>query len=194
MYLFTADSVTVNGKTFPAAYSITPTGAVVVFVQKEEGKEPIRIRFGLDHDDHTAALCAANAARKDPYPAATVNASSAVTKEPVTVEAPAASKKPTPPPTKKAPAADGKAARGPVPEKTFIGETIQGNGWKILFDGEKNRTRIIFDSNPTAAARAALDKAGFFFSTGMNSWNKKLTFRAYRAAKALSSELSALYA
>jgi hypothetical protein len=27
----------------------------------------------------------------------------------------------------------------------------------------------------------------------MNSWNKKLTFKAYRAAQALAGELSALY-
>lgn len=92
------------------------------------------------------------------------------------------------------PAVDPKQARGPVPEKTFIGETIQGNGWKIIFDGEANRTRVIFENVPTEAARAATENAGFYYSSIMNSWNKKLTFKAYRAAKTLSGQLSELYA
>ena len=91
-------------------------------------------------------------------------------------------------------ATDPKAARGPVPEKTFVGEVIQGNGWKIVFDGEASRTRIIFDELPTDAAKEALKEAGFYYSTNMDSWNKKLTFRAYRAAKAISDKLSELYA
>lgn len=91
-------------------------------------------------------------------------------------------------------AQDPKQARGPVPEKTFIGETIQGNGWKILFDGALQRTRIIFEADPLDAARAALDAAGFYYSSNMNSWNKKLTFKAYRAAKTLSEELNRIYA
>ena len=93
-----------------------------------------------------------------------------------------------------APADDPKPARGPVPEKTFIGETIQGNGWKIFFDGEASRTRVIFEGMPTEAARAAIENAGFYYSSIMNSWNKKLTFKAYRAAKVLSDQLSELYA
>lgn len=92
------------------------------------------------------------------------------------------------------PARDPKQARGPVPEKTFIGETITGNGWRIYFDGATNRTRIIFDSAPNAAAKKALDDAGFYYSSNMDSWNKKLTFKAYRAAKAMSETLSKLYA
>lgn len=87
-----------------------------------------------------------------------------------------------------------KAARGPVPEKTFIGEVIQGNGWKIIFDGETARTRIIFEELPTEAAKEALKEAGFYYSANMDSWNKKLTFKAYRAAKAISGKLSELYA
>lgn len=92
------------------------------------------------------------------------------------------------------PAENTKAARGPVPEKTFIGEVIQGNGWKIIFDGETARTRIIFEELPTEAAKEALKEAGFYYSANMDSWNKKLTFKAYRAAKAISGKLSELYA
>ena len=91
-------------------------------------------------------------------------------------------------------AGSAKQARGTVPEKTFIGQTIQGNGWKIYFDGETARTRVIFEETPTAAARAAIENAGFYYSSVMNSWNKKLTFKAYRAAQALSGTLSELYA
>ena len=81
-----------------------------------------------------------------------------------------------------------------IPEKTFIGETITGKGWRILFDGETQRTRVCFDAAPTDAARAAVEKAGFYFSAALNSYNKKLTFKAHRAAVALSGELAALYA
>lgn len=191
-FTFTADSITVKGKTFPAEYSVTPSGAVFVFVQQEGKPEKTRIRFNPDHAEYAAALAAARNEQPaaDPAPAAVEEtpAAPAVDPAPAAVEeAPAA------PAANPAPVADGKATRGPVPEKTFIGESITGNGWKILFDGETSRTRIIFESKPTDAARAALDKAGFFFSAAMNSWNKKLTFKAYRAAQALAGELSALY-
>ena len=178
VFTFTADSITVKGKTFPAEYSVTPSGSVFVFVQEDGKQEKTRIRFNPDHAEYAAALAAAR--NEQPAPAAD--------ERPEII--PAADPAPAADPV---PVADGKATRGPVPEKTFIGESITGNGWKILFDGETSRTRIIFESKPTDAARAALDKAGFFFSAAMNSWNKKLTFKAYRAAQALAGELSALY-
>ena len=193
VFTFTADSITVKGKTFPAEYSVTPSGAVFVFVQQEGKKDKTRIRFNPDHAEYAAALAAARneqpAPVADPAPAADERPEiiSPADPAPAAVEAPAA------PAADPAPVADGKATRGPVPEKTFVGESITGNGWKILFDGETSRTRIIFESKPTDAARAALDKAGFFFSAALNSWNKKLTFKAYRAAQALAGELSALY-
>ena len=89
---------------------------------------------------------------------------------------------------------DPKAARGPVPEKTFIGETIQGNGWKIYFDGDAARTRVMFDEKPNDTARAAVENAGFYYSPKMDSWKKKLTFKAYRAAKKLSGDLEKIFA
>lgn len=173
-FTFTASTVTCKGKTFPAGYSITPSGAVIAFVETAPGADRIRLRFDPNHIDHAAALVAAEAARKQsaPVPAA----------EP-TPQAPAAEPTVTPSP---------KQARGPVPEKAFIGDCIQGKGWKILFDGDAARTRVIFDGKPSKAARALVEKAGFYYSAAMDSWNKKLTFKAYRAAQALSGELLAL--
>lgn len=179
-FTFTASTVTCKGKTFPAGYSITPSGAVIAFVETAPGTDRIRLRFDPSHIDHAAALAAAEAARKQsaPVPAA----------EPapqVPASEPVAAPTVTPSP---------KQARGPVPEKTFIGDSIQGKGWKILFDGDAARTRVIFDGKPSKAARALVEKAGFYYSAAMDSWNKKLTFKAYRAAQALSGELLALRA
>ncbi len=184
-FSFTPDSLTCNGRTFPAGYSVTPSGAVIVFITVPDSEEKKRVRFDLDHQDHAAALAAAKGERPvaipeepaaDPIPEVTA----APVEQPVEV------------PT--APIESEKQTRGPVPEKTFIGDSIQGRGWKIYFDGDAARTRVMFEATPTDAARAAVEKAGFYFSSAMNSWNKKLTFRAYRAAQALSCELSALYA
>lgn len=74
----------------------------------------------------------------------------------------------------------------------FIGETITGNGWKILFDSETARTRVMFDEEPTDAARSAVENAGFYYSPYMNSYNKKLTKKAHRAALALADTLREL--
>lgn len=82
-----------------------------------------------------------------------------------------------------------KAARGPVPEKDFIGTEITGRGWRILFDGEENRTRVIFEKCPTKEVRQIVKDAGFYWAPSMGSWNKKLTFKAYRAALELAKAL-----
>lgn len=80
---------------------------------------------------------------------------------------------------------------GNVPEKTFIGETITGGNWKILFDPETQRTRVFLD-NGSEKQKNAITAAGFWWSGAMNSYNKKLTFKAYRAAKALAETLCKL--
>lgn len=77
-----------------------------------------------------------------------------------------------------------------MPEKAFIGQTLQGNGWKIYFDGVESRTRVIFSIDPSKKAIKAVEDAGFYYSSKMNSWNKKLTFKAYRAAQKLAQELT----
>ena len=92
-------------------------------------------------------------------------------------------------PQEEQPARDPKQARGPVPDKAFVGLEIKGKGWKIVFDGSYDRTRVIFKRKPSNAAREALDKHGFFWSPAMQSWNKKLTHKAFRAAQALALEL-----
>jgi hypothetical protein len=178
-YSFTPDSVSIDGKTFPAEFNIIASGTVLVFAItgcKDDGRKiKQRIKFTPDHADYAAALAAAKGETLDHIEERTEIISGNVPDETSVID-------------------DPKKARGPVPEKTFIGNVIQGNGWKIFFDGEKARTRIIFDSKPTDAARIAVENAGFYFSSNMNSWNKKLTFKAYRAAKAVSCELMNLYA
>ena len=207
-YIFTAESVTYAGKSFHAGYSITPSGAVVIF---PDGAEKIRIE--KDSSYYESAYAAADAARKqrsetisdDPEPAAAEPETEPepAAAEPETEPEPAAAEPETEPEPAAAepepepepePARDPKAARGPVPEKTFVGQTIRGNGWQVYFDGDLQRTRIIFDQEPTPAAKKAVQDAGFYYSGQMKSWNKKLTFKAYRAAKVLSDQLSKIYA
>ena len=92
------------------------------------------------------------------------------------------------------PAPDPKQAHGPIPEKTFVGTSIKGARFEILFDGEAQRTRVIIPAEYRDAARATVEKAGFYYSAPLDSWNKKLTFRAYRAAVALAAELEKVLA
>ena len=204
VYTFSETTLTCKGVTFPVEYNVIADGSVLAFVILDvepngyRHKQKIVIR--PNEPAYAAALEAAKAATanwKRPgnistgYRKIATPAGNIIEKAETVRETPAAE-------TVKAEPAkatrDPKQARGPVPEKTFIGETIQGNGWKIIFDSEANRTRVIFEKTPTAAAKAATENAGFYYSSAMNSWNKKLTFKAYRAAKALSSQLSELYA
>ena len=74
--------------------------------------------------------------------------------------------------------------------KAWIGSTITGKGWRIVFDGDAQRTRVIFDATPTAAQAAAR----FYFSPSMGSYNKHLTCKAYKAAQALAQTLAGLAA
>jgi len=74
----------------------------------------------------------------------------------------------------------------------WIGTTIEGKGWRVAFDEATQRTRVIFDADPSAKQRAAIDAAGFYWSNTTKSWNKKLTRKAYRAALALAETLNAI--
>ena len=78
--------------------------------------------------------------------------------------------------------------------KAWIGSTITGKGWRIGFDGDAQRTRVIFDAKPTAAQAAAVDAARFYYSPSMGSYNKHLTCKAYKAAQALAQTLAGLAA
>lgn len=164
-------------------YSITGTGSVLMFVvigEKENGRlEKQRVVFAPDHPDYNAVLSAAirygcKRPENIPRTAPAEEKADAMPKEDVSTEE---SRNP-------------KAARGPVPEKAFIGQTLQGNGWKIYFDGVESRTRVIFSIDPSKKAIKAVEDAGFYYSSKMNSWNKKLTFKAYRAAQKLAQELT----
>ena len=63
-----------------------------------------------------------------------------------------------------------------------------------MFDGDAQRTRVIFDAKPTAAQAAAVDAARFYYSPSMGSYNKHLTCKAYKAAQALAQTLAGLAA
>lgn len=207
VYTFSETTLTCKGVTFPVEYNVIADGSVLAFVILDvepngyRHKQKIVIR--PNEPEYAAALDAAKAAAasgKRPENISTGYRKIATPAGNVIVPKEATGKKQEAPAaetveTEAAKAArDPKQARGPVPEKTFIGETIQGNGWKIIFDGEANRTRVIFEKTPTAAAKVATENAGFYYSSAMNSWNKKLTFKAFRSAKELSRQLSELYA
>lgn len=196
-YEFTENTVTIDGTAYPAGYSVTPERTVFAFVgiaANADGSisHKYRLRFAPDCEGYAAALAAALASGcRRPERSGSIPGPAATAK--------AGGRQETPKPEfayadENGAARDPKTARGPVPEKTFIGSAIQGRGWKILFDGSTSRTRVIFEGRPTDAALAAIEGAGFYYSPNMGSWNKKLTFRAYRAAQALSCALNELYA
>lgn len=174
---FTRDSLTIDGITRPAEYSVTPAGTVFVFVAVDvDGQErKVRIKIPADDPRYAAALAAAQEPQPEPEQAQPQPEQPAQ-EQPADAEP-------------EQPARDPKQARGPVPDKAFVGLEIKGKGWKIVFDGSYDRTRVIFKRKPSNAAREALDKHGFFWSPAMQSWNKKLTHKAFRAAQALALEL-----
>ena len=177
---FTRDSLTIDGITRPAEYSVTPAGTVFVFVAVDvDGQErKVRIKIPADDPRYAAALAAAQEPQPEPEQPAQ--------EQPADAEPEQAQEEQ---PQEEQPARDPKQARGPVPDKAFVGLEIKGKGWKIVFDGSYDRTRVIFKRKPSNAAREALDKHGFFWSPAMQSWNKKLTHKAFRAAQALALEL-----
>lgn len=193
-------------KNIPAEYKKSTTGSVLVFAivgtQPNGKKEKKKIVFEPTNEYYKAAAAAAGIEtntekariiEEEPTKEAAPDPVQAEEKEPVKDPEPVQEATPEPvkePENKR----DPKAARGPVPEKTFIGSTINGNGWRIFFDPSTQRTRIIFNDKPTKDAVKALENAGFYYSKVMNSWNKKLTFKAYRAATALTKELETIYA
>lgn len=185
---FTRDSLTIDGITRPAEYSVTPAGTVFVFVAVDvDGQErKVRIKIPADDPRYAAALAAAQEPQPEPEQAADVEPEQPAQEQPAQ-EQPADAEPEQP--QEEQPARDPKQARGPVPDKAFVGLEIKGKGWKIVFDGSYDRTRVIFKRKPSNAAREALDKHGFFWSPTMQSWNKKLTHKAFRAAQALALEL-----
>lgn len=86
------------------------------------------------------------------------------------------------------------AATGEAAQEAPAGETVQGDGWKILFDTATQRTRVFVDESAPDAVREAVQAAGFWYSPNMGSYNKKLTAKARRAALALAESLKAIKA
>lgn len=198
-----------DGSVFLAEYSVTPRESVVVLWS--EGDKTCQLRVVKDIEDpiYREVLNAARPAPAAPQPVEEApqaepqvenptpdNASQAfepvdnapapvllLPASPVAALLPAPVEAPSP-----------KDAHGPVPEKTFIDTTIQGAGWRIHFDPATQRTRVFIDSNASAAFRKAIEQAGFCWSPSMQSFNKKLTFRAFRAAQALAQSLRRLSA
>ena len=67
-WIFTADTVTVNGRTFPASYSLTPKGDVYAFVNLKATNEvadlpAVRLHICANMPMHAEAVAAAQAAK-----------------------------------------------------------------------------------------------------------------------------------
>jgi|GEM_PF-1220286 len=244
---FSPTTMTVNGRTFGASYSVARGGDVYVFtgVQAPDAQRiPVRMHITQDMPMHADALAAARLAaetetpKADPAPveapkaqapAPVQDASKAQAPAPVqdapkaqapapVQDAPKATKpaktpKAAKPKAKPAPVQEAPKAQAPAPTqdaaqavckpaadaaqavcKAWIGSTITGKGWRIVFDGDAQRTRVIFDAKPTAAQAAAVDAARFYYSPSMGSYNKHLTCKAYKAAQALAQTLAGLAA
>lgn len=187
VWAFAPNTVTVNGHTFPASYSLARGGDVYVFTALRAAADapemPVRIHIGADMPMHADAVAAAQAAKDKPAPAQDkpAPAQEAAPAKPSRKPAQAKPSKPAPTQDKPAPA-----------DKPWIGTTITGKGWNIAFDAKAGRTRVLFQAAPTDAQKAAIESAGFYWSAQLKSWNKKLTCKAYRAAQALAATLNAL--
>ena len=194
IWAFAPNTVTVNGHTFPASYSLARGGDVYVFTALRAAADapemPVRIHIGADMPMHADAVAAAQAAKDKPAPAQDkpAPAQEAAPAKPSRKPAQAKPSKPAPTQDKPTPAQD-----KPTPaDKPWIGTTITGKGWNIAFDAKAGRTRVLFQAAPTDAQKAAIESAGFYWSAQLKSWNKKLTCKAYRAAQALAATLNAL--
>ena len=181
-WTFSEGSITVNGKTFPATYSDASASDLGVYVFSKLGELPVRVHIGKDMPEYEACLAIAKAAKQ---PKARLDGQPAPK-----AAAPAKQDKPAPEAEQAKAAAPAKQAA--QVEKPWIGTAIEGKGWRIAFDEQSQRTRLIFDEQPTDAQKAAIDAAGFFWSAQLQSWNKKLTCKAHRAALELAETLKAI--
>ena len=202
---FTPTTAALSGHTFDATYSLARSGDVYVFAKV--GDTPVRIHVGKDMPMYHAALEAAVAAKQ---PAKQAD-------KPAEPAKPVAEAKPAAKPAKQAASKPAKAAKQPEPaaepakpvaepkpaeqpakqaaepaDKAWIGTAIEGKGWRIVFDDATQRTRVCFAAAPSAKQKEAIEAAGFYWSAQLQSWNKKLTCKAHRAALALAAALNAL--
>lgn len=211
-WTFAPDSVTVNGYTSTARYSLAKDATLYVFAgMLTPGTDKLTpVRFALkpaQGEIYTAALSAAGLTPAPEEPAATVE-----DVEPAEPAAPVENVKPKRAPRKKAapavkadPVQAEEAAPAPVEdvgsdepvkpapvEKPWIGTSISGDGWTIDFDAKVERTCIRFAATPTAAQKAIVDAAGFYYRNDLKCFVKKLTCKAYRAAQSVAAGLKAI--
>ena len=247
-WTFAPDSVTVNGYTSTARYSLAKDATLYVFAGMltpgTDKLTPVRFAFKPAQGEiYTAALSAAGLTPAPEEPAATVEdvgpaepaapvedvgpaepAAPAEDVRPAEPAAPAEDVRPAEPaapvenvgpkraPRKKAapavkadPVQAEEAAPAPVEdvgpaepvkpapvEKPWIGTSISGDGWKIDFDAKVERTCIRFAATPTAAQKAIVDAAGFYYRNDLKCFVKKLTCKAYRAAQSVAAGLKAI--
>ncbi len=215
-WTFAPDSVTVNGYTSTARYSLAKDATLYVFAgMLTPGTDKLTpVRFALkpaQGEIYTAALSAAGLTPAPEEPAATVedvgSAEPAASAEDVGPAEPAAPVEDVGPAEPAAPAEDVRPAEPAAPvenvgpaepvkpapvEKPWIGTSISGDGWKIDFDAKVERTCIRFAATPTAAQKAIVDAAGFYYRNDLKCFVKKLTCKAYRAAQSVAAGLKAI--
>lgn len=215
---FAPETMTMNGRTFPASYSLARTGDVYVFVsvpgETADAALPVRLHISANMPMHAEAVAAAEAARKatkgetisasKPAPVQDTPAQEAAPVQDAPVDKPAPAKKSRRKASKPAqeaapvqevapaPRQDAPAQEAAPAGKAWIGTTLKGKGWTIAFDADAGRTRVQVEGTPTDAQRSAIEQAGFYWSAQLQSWNKKLTCKAFRAAQALACTLNAL--
>lgn len=215
-WTFAPDSVTVNGYTSTARYSLAKDATLYVFAgMLTPGTDKLTpVRFALkpaQGEIYTAALSAAGLTPAPEEPAATVEdvgpAEPAAPVEDVEPAEPAAPVEDVGPAEPAAPVEDVRPAEPAAPvedvgsdepvkpapvEKPWIGTSISGDGWKIDFDAKVERTCIRFAATPTAAQKAIVDAAGFYYRNDLKCFVKKLTCKAYRAAQSVAAGLKAI--
>lgn len=119
---------------------------------------------------------------EEPEPEAAPQAEPEPVPAPEPVEAPEAAQPHQAPP---------KPARGPGKPLDFLGQVLSGPGWQIVFDTAAQRTRVIIEESAREKAAPLAEAAGFYYSVNTDSWHKKLTHKAHRAAVALAEKLRA---
>lgn len=212
IFAFTADALTVNGHTFPAEYVVHEDKSVTIFVtlDADDADKDAVISVSADDPRHAAIIAAVsgesapteepeqNAAEQTAgipagYQAVVTNTGNVVVAErhidlndneiqdAAEVQDAAEEK----------PARNPKQERGAVPEKSFIGTRLDGAGYSIFFNGEAQRTQIRFAADADSRMIEAAKAAGFYYSPTSGTYNKKLTFKAYRAAVALAEQFNA---
>ena len=223
-WTFAPDSVTVNGYTSTARYSLAKDATLYVFAgMLTPGTDKLTpVRFALkpaQGEIYTAALSAAGLTPAPEEPAATVEdvgpaepAAPAEDVRPAEPAAPVENVGPKRAPRKKAAPADKagpvqaeEASPAPVEdvgpaepvkpapvEKPWLGTSISGDGWTLDLDAKVERTCIRFAATPTAAQKAIVDAAGFYYRNDLKCFVKKLTCKAYRAAQSVAAGLKAI--